>query len=129
MGAVLQLAVQLAEINCGQCGGVYAITETFRNSKWQKGGGWHCPYCQVSWGYFKDNENARLKRDLEDEKKRKDAALARANETERNLAQALRREKLIKHRVAAGTCPCCKRTFKQLAAHMNRKHPDYDTKP
>lgn len=23
------------------------------------------------------------------------------------------------------TCPCCKRTFKQLAAHMKNKHPEF----
>ena len=30
-----------------------------------------------------------------------------------------------KRRVAEGVCPCCKRTFKQLRAHMRRKHPEY----
>lgn len=29
------------------------------------------------------------------------------------------------NRVSAGTCPCCNRSFKQLAAHMKNKHPDY----
>jgi hypothetical protein len=28
-------------------------------------------------------------------------------------------------RVANGVCPCCNRTFKQLARHMAAKHPDY----
>ncbi len=28
-------------------------------------------------------------------------------------------------RVKAGTCPCCNRTFKQLAAHMANKHPTF----
>lgn len=30
-----------------------------------------------------------------------------------------------KKRVAHGVCPCCNRTFKQLAAHMKNKHPEY----
>ena len=30
-----------------------------------------------------------------------------------------------KNRVAASVCPCCKKTFKQLAAHMKNKHPNY----
>ncbi len=34
----------------------------------------------------------------------------------------------IKRRSAAGTCPCCNRTFKQLAAHMKNKHPEYAKK-
>jgi hypothetical protein len=28
-------------------------------------------------------------------------------------------------RIAEGVCPCCHRTFKQLAAHMKNKHPDF----
>lgn len=31
----------------------------------------------------------------------------------------------LKKRVAHGVCPCCKRTFKQLASHMKTKHPEY----
>lgn len=30
-----------------------------------------------------------------------------------------------KKRSAAGVCPCCHRTFKQLRKHMNVKHPEY----
>jgi hypothetical protein len=28
-------------------------------------------------------------------------------------------------RAKEGVCPCCNRTFKQLAAHMKNKHPDF----
>jgi hypothetical protein len=31
----------------------------------------------------------------------------------------------IKKRVAAGVCPCCNRSFKDLARHMAGQHPDY----
>lgn len=31
----------------------------------------------------------------------------------------------LKNRIGAGVCPCCRRTFKQLAAHMTRQHPKY----
>jgi hypothetical protein len=31
--------------------------------------------------------------------------------------------------VAAGVCPCCKRTVKQLAAHMKEKHPEFVNNP
>lgn len=30
-----------------------------------------------------------------------------------------------KRRVAAGTCPCCSRSFQNLARHMQGQHPDY----
>jgi len=31
----------------------------------------------------------------------------------------------VKRRVSNGVCPCCKRTFHDLARHMKGKHPDY----
>lgn len=31
----------------------------------------------------------------------------------------------LKKRAAHGVCPCCKRTFKDLARHMTSKHPKY----
>ena len=31
----------------------------------------------------------------------------------------------IKNRVAHGVCPCCKRTFGDLARHMASQHPTY----
>lgn len=31
----------------------------------------------------------------------------------------------IAKRAKAGTCPCCNRTFKQLAQHMANKHPQF----
>jgi hypothetical protein len=31
----------------------------------------------------------------------------------------------ITKRAKAGVCPCCNRTFKQLAAHMASQHPTF----
>ncbi len=31
----------------------------------------------------------------------------------------------IKNRIGNGVCPCCKRTFTNLARHMKGQHPDY----
>jgi len=33
----------------------------------------------------------------------------------------------LKNRAKAGVCPCCHRTVKQLARHMETKHPRYST--
>lgn len=32
-----------------------------------------------------------------------------------------------KRRVANGVCPCCHRTFVNVARHMRSQHPDYET--
>ena len=125
MNTALQLPVTLTSVDCGVCGGVYAILERHRAWCRQNGKAWHCPYCQTGWGFAGNGEVDRLRKELEQERERKAAALSRANEAEKNLASAVRKHSRLQSRVAAGTCPCCQRTFKQLAAHMMRKHPDY----
>lgn len=32
----------------------------------------------------------------------------------------------MKNRVKRGVCPCCNRTFSNLAAHMKSQHPEFD---
>jgi hypothetical protein len=123
MGQVVELAVALYTIDCGSCGGTYAINRRFRDMKVEKGGFWHCPYCECSWGYA-ESENTRLKRELEEERKRKDAALSRANVAEQAKTKAERKLK----RVTKGVCTECNRTFRDLAEHMACKHPE-DGKP
>lgn len=44
---------------------------------------------------------------------------------ERRAAAARGQVTKIKNRVAGGVCPCCSRSFVQLARHMATKHPDF----
>lgn len=126
------VTVELSEINCGECGGTYAINEHYREQMYQKGGSWNCPYCSCGWGYSQNNENSKLKKQIETlERSKKFAERQAANEREeakyqKNCARAQKAAKTrIKNRIKNGVCPCCNRTFKQLAAHMKNKHPDY----
>lgn len=116
--ASIKVEVELTEINCGECGGVYAINERYREQQYKKGGVWTCPYCKTGWGYSGNSENEQLRRMLEDEKKRRNAALARENE-ERAAKEKLERK--LK-RVNRGVCPECNRSFANLARHMACKH-------
>lgn len=111
-------------VNCS-CGGVYAISATFRQEKQEKGGGWTCPYCRCSWGYFGKTEldrarekAERLERDAQQLREQRDAAHRQAS-AQRGVTTR------IKNRVANGVCPCCKRSFVELARHMATKHPEY----
>jgi len=121
----LQIMTDLTTVDCGVCGGTYAINERYRKQKAQEGGGWHCPYCECSWGFFDDYENAKLRRQLEQERKRKEWAQQEAKNAENKRRAAVGQVTKIKRRVSKGVCPCCNRTFKDLAAHMETKHPSW----
>lgn len=119
--------VTLTQMSCDSCGGVFAITEDYRSRRQDQGGNWHCPYCGQSWFYTENRndklkeENQKLARRLELEKNRRDSA-------EKSLVAQKGVNIKLKNRIKHGVCPCCHRTFKQLASHMKNKHPDYSIK-
>lgn len=113
----ISVQIQLTTIDCGVCGGTYAISERYRLKKYEDGASWTCPYCRCWWGYSK-GENTRLREEVEAEKRRTQAALARENELRAEKAKMERKLK----RVTRGVCPECNRTFDNLARHMACKH-------
>lgn len=128
----IQESITLTAINCGECGGTYCINERYRAQRYEKGGGWHCPYCQCSWGYFGDTEAAKLKKALEAEQRntafyKNNAASERASRecTERRLIAAKGAKIRLRNRIKNGVCPCCTRSFENLANHIKTKHPDF----
>lgn len=134
MGAVLSIDVELKFLQCGTCGVAHAIPKTMYDAFRREGGFWFCPSGhQRGWNEGAEKtELKRLQAELDAERKRKESALARANEAENAGREALKqlkgaktRLKNVKARVANGVCPCCNRTFVNLQRHMHTKHPDY----
>lgn len=91
----------------------------------------HCPLGH-EWITSGESTAAKLRRELDyannraiQECQRHDQTKAELRETElRRRAQAGVTTR-IKNRIANGVCPCCKRTFKDLHAHMTSQHPDF----
>lgn len=124
MGLPVEAVTELTTINC-ECGGVYAISERYRDQKHIKGGYWHCPYCMCSWGFFGESRISKLEKELELERKRTEWAKQDAKNAEYRRRAVVGKLNKIKKRVSAGVCPCCQRTFQNVARHMKCKHPDY----
>ena len=124
--------VELTTFNCGECGGVYAINERRRKQCQRKGTGWHCPYCQVSWGYFGDSVVDNLKRELREARDRMDFERRRAQreaEGARRLEYkrraAVGKLTKIQNKIARGECPCCGKRFQNLLKHLQTKHAEW----
>jgi hypothetical protein len=125
-------STSLTTIQCGECGGTYAIQERYRAQRQEAGDGWNCPYCKCQWGYYGETEAQRLRRQLVQsqnsvvaERQRHDQTRADLRETElRRIAQKGVTTR-IKNRITKGVCPCCNRTFQDLQRHMAGKHPNY----
>jgi DNA repair exonuclease SbcCD ATPase subunit len=81
---------------------------------------------------IKETEAARLKKELEAERKRlefaRNAERVQREEAERlghQLIAARGQMTKLRNRVGKGVCPCCNRSFENLKRHMVSKHPDY----
>lgn len=125
MGRVVELEGQRHVLwQCGTCGVFSTCPEVVYDQHRNEGGYHYCPNGHT-WGWAKDGcereklrrERDRLKQDaarLEDERR---AAIARAE-------QAEQANKRLHKRASAGVCPCCNRTFTNMARHMKTKHPN-----
>jgi len=116
---------------CISCGIEYALPTVLYDQQRKHGGYHHCPNGH-SQGWSKDasefeqmrRERDRLKQDaarLEDENR---AAWVEASEQAERAAKAEAETKRVKKRATAALCPCCNRSFSQLARHMKTKHPE-----
>jgi hypothetical protein len=129
---VVRFTTELESTDCCNCGVTFAFPADLMRMAREKGPNktFYCPNGHPQ--HFTTSEVDRLKKQLE----RKEAELAEAHreaEYQRTLkdiadrATAAQRgvNTKLRKRISAGVCPCCHRTFKQLAAHMKTKHPDF----
>lgn len=89
----------------------------------------HEIYCPLGHQFvFRDTLEKKLaatEQRLAEEKRRVSATRDLLAQEERSHAAT--RGHLTRHRkrASAGVCPCCNRTFQQLARHMKTKHPGF----
>lgn len=125
-----QTTVQINPIWCSGCGIPYGLPEGFLDERKRDHKTWTCPNgCVRHYPGPKVTEEDRLRRQLEVAETRALGEAARRRLAERQRAAAKGQVTKLKNRVARGVCPCCNRTFENLARHMAGQHPDYADVP
>lgn len=128
-------APALTILDCASCGLTFAITQEYEQRRRQQKDDFYCPNGHKQ-GFYGPNEQERRIKELEAQLKREQNAVAsersarswaesRAKGAAVSAGKAKAAKRRIEERLAHGVCPCCHRTFKQLAAHMQAKHPEY----
>lgn len=107
------------------CGIQFALTLDLKNKRLQDGKGFYCPNGHLQ--FYQDNENARLKKQLEQKQKDVEWIRAQRDRAERQTSAARGLVTKIKNKIANGVCPCCKRSFINLHRHMKHMHPTFKT--
>lgn len=115
---------------CGECGITFAMPISFRAARMDDGKTFYCP--NGHGRVFTDTTEAKLRRELERERAARQRAeelrAASCKEAEHNAIEwrkSKTRLRNLRERVKNGVCPCCKRSFVQLARHMATKHPGF----
>jgi len=135
---VIQRKCNLTTETCSNCGILYAMAEEFQKERLADKRTFYCPNGH-SQTYTGKSEAQKLREQLDEERRRRqsaeqrvamwqdDYAEADARATrERNRANGYKGHATrITKRAKAGVCPCCNRTFQQLARHMANKHPQF----
>lgn len=115
--------------NCITCGVRYGIPRVLYSHQQDKGGYHHCPNGHSQGWSKEESKMARLERERDIARQQVARAEDEAREARAqaacDVAKAQKETKLLKKRASAGTCPCCKRTFSNMATHMKREHPQF----
>jgi hypothetical protein len=109
----IQHQVTLESIDCCKCGVTFAFPSSLMRRLRASGESFFCPTGHSQ--HFTESEAERLRAML-DEANRSKTKLAD------DYAQLQRVNRRLVRRISAGVCPCCNRTFTNLARHMAAKH-------
>lgn len=104
------------------CGMAHAIPRALSNTADREGKTVYCPLGH-SW-VTKDSDHDRLKQKLASQTAQLDQQRARADAAEAKAAKLAADALRAKKRASAGVCPCCNRTFQNVARHMKTQHPN-----
>lgn len=111
--------LKFISVECADCGVPFALTARLHKEMKNSHRTFFCPHGHHNY-YPGETEAEKLRKELKrKEQEVADEVIRRLN-TEDAFAKAERKLK----RIHNGTCPCCKRSFKNLQRHMQSKHPE-----
>lgn len=123
MSTITEL-VTLTKIDCCVCGMTFAVPSAWERARREKHDRFQCPNGH-SLSFKGESESEKAHRLLAAERARHDQTRAEAEHERRSHAATKGHLTRTKNRVKNGVCPCCNRSFENLARHMETKHPGY----
>lgn len=126
MAQTINFTGQLVVVTCW-CGIAHAIPSDL--NRWASQSDRNTVYCPLGHEWVvRDSVENKLKRERDRSsylQSRVDQEQARADHEASRAAGYKGHLTRVKKRVGNGVCPCCNRSFVNLARHMAGQHPDY----
>jgi hypothetical protein len=119
------------QITCCNCKTPFAVLDQHHERLKADSGEWfYCPNGHRQ--HFTESETDKLRRErdrLAQQIVHRDSTIEHYRQRSETLDKRLSATKgvvtRIKNRVGAGVCPCCTRSFQNLANHMKSQHPQF----
>lgn len=122
-GLTYQKTISMVTVQCCNCGVVFGIpsdlNDRFRDDPDKY---FYCPSGHRQ--HYSESREVKLRKEAEAKLLRTQNELSQTVTAKIQLESELNKTQRKLKRVHNGTCPCCKRSFKDLAAHMLNKHPE-----
>jgi DNA-binding XRE family transcriptional regulator len=85
----------------------------------------YCPSCGCNQHFTGKTEAQKLKDKLENKQRQLEQEQERNQELEQQKNRVQAQYKRVRKRIKNGVCPCCNRSFENLANHMRTQHPEF----
>jgi len=130
MSVTINYSGELTVLTCW-CGMRHAVPTELRNHQLRcHDDGRDVPviYCPLGHSHMPAGESKaeRLERQLQAQRDRAARFAAQRDQAEASARAYKGAATRARNRAKVGVCPCCNRTFSQLARHMASQHPDFD---
>jgi len=110
--------------SCFSCGCQFGMTVDFKDNRMRLKDTFYCPAGHAQ--HYTGKSDKELRREAEArERAALDQLQAAEAENRRIKREAKAEATRLAQRARGGVCPCCNRSFVQLARHMASKHPDH----
>lgn len=125
MGQVLAFSIEYEHVtNCITCGVPIIMSAEQERGLRNSHAIWYCVNGHSQHWPQKSDEQI-LREKLAEKEKQLEFERERAARNYAEREKAEKENKRLKKRVANGVCPCCQRSFTNVARHMKTKHPDF----
>jgi hypothetical protein len=122
MSTLVEVEIQAVTMTCGH---TVFMDECLAIGRRRDHRNFYCTVCGQANHWPQKSDLDKLRGQLASKQDMLDTVRAERDRAEYQRRAEKAAKTKLKKRIAAGVCPCCNRTFKQLSAHMQRQHPEY----
>ena len=112
------------EIQCCTCGLSFVVPISWKEHRVKQRNTFWCPNGHLQ-SFIGRTEEQRLRDELAHERHRREQAEAGRDHAEHRRRGTLGALRKTQKRIKNGVCPCCHRTFGNVARHMATQHPAF----